>query len=60
MKRTLSLKRETLAELSPSDLRNVAGAALPTLPLNYCIGEQNTKVVCVTGDYSRCACITEA
>lgn len=62
MNRTLSLKREALAELSSADLRNVAGAALPTSPINYCIDEQNSKQVCFTqaAGYSRCFCPTEA
>lgn len=60
MKRTLSLKREVLTELSPEELLSVAGAAAPpTNPLDYCL---NTQVVCYTraAGYSRCVCPTEA
>ncbi|HEX8003087.1 MAG TPA: hypothetical protein VF519_10380 [Mycobacteriales bacterium] len=37
MKRTLTLKRETLAALEESDLRSVNGAA-GTTPINACLG----------------------
>jgi len=64
VKRTLSLKREALAELSPADLLAVAGgvAALPTSPVNYCVDQQNSQQVCFTAaaGYSRCLCPTEA
>jgi hypothetical protein len=63
VKRTLSLKREALSELSTGDLLNVAGAAaaLPTTPVNYCVDQQNSKQVCFTAaaGYSRCVCPTE-
>jgi hypothetical protein len=60
VKRTLSLKREVLTELSPAELLSVAGAAAPpTNPRDYCL---NTQVVCYTeaAGYSRCVCPTEA
>lgn len=59
MIRTLSLKREALAELSADDLATVAGAALPTSPLDWCL---NTQLVCYTKQAggSRCTCPTEA
>ncbi|HEV2889032.1 MAG TPA: hypothetical protein VGX28_01515 [Frankiaceae bacterium] len=58
MNRTLSLKREELAALSADDLLTVAGAALPTSPLGYCL---NSQVVCYTeaAGPSRCLCPTE-
>jgi len=60
VKRTLSLRREVLTELSPGELLAVAGAAAPpTSPVDYCV---NTQVVCYTraAGYSRCLCPTEA
>lgn len=58
MNRTLSLKREELTALAAEDLAGVAGAALPTSPLAYCL---NTQVVCYTeaAGGSRCTCPTE-
>ena len=56
MKRTLRLSRETLTELSTTELANVAGGdaitqncntlhfcVIPTLPLFVCIGEPQTR-----------------
>ena len=63
MKRTLSLKRESLTELSAMDLLHVAGAALPTSPVDYCLDKvQNSVAICITdaGQRSRCMCPTEA
>lgn len=61
MKRTLSLKREALTELTSEDLLIVAGAvpAPPTSPVDYCV---NSQLVCYTAaaGYSRCVCPTEA
>jgi hypothetical protein len=40
MKRSLTLRRETLTELATAELANVAGAnavRLPTLPLSDCL-----------------------
>lgn len=37
MKRTLSLKRETLAALTDGELGAVAGGAAPTQPVLYCL-----------------------
>lgn len=57
MKRTLSLRREPLAELSPRDLSNVAGAALPTKQAD-CL---NSAFVCYTAmARTQCFCPTEA
>ena len=58
MNRTLSLKREALTALSPEDLAGVAGAALPTTPLDYCLDSQ---MVCFSADppNSQCFCPTE-
>ena len=51
MKRTLSLKRESLAELDTTDLRHVVGGAAPTLPLDACLNDlfetmQATRCFC--------------
>ena len=48
-RRTLSLKRESLAELGAADLANVAGAA-GTTPVNQCLGIsfEFTCLDCVT------------
>ena len=58
MNRTLSLKREALAVLSAEDLSGVAGAALPTSPLDYCL---DSRFVCFSADppNSQCFCPTE-
>lgn len=37
MKRSLSLQREQLAELSTAELTGVNGAALPTTPVRNCV-----------------------
>lgn len=58
MKRTLSLKREALAELSTRELSGVAGGALPTTPINAC-PLINSQVICSGDCYTRgttCAC----
>lgn len=36
MKRTLTLRSEALAELTPDQLTGVVGAALPTTPVGVC------------------------
>ena len=62
MKRTLSLKRETLTELSSDELVHVAGgAAPPTSPLVDCVNGHNSDMVCYTREAgpSRCFCPTE-
>lgn len=49
--RTLSLKRETLTELTDEQLGLVAGAALPTTPVGPCLGglfTHHSAVDCVT------------
>lgn len=38
MKRSLTLKRETLAALAQEDLAAVAGAKVPTFPVQECLG----------------------
>ena len=60
MKRTLSLKRDALTELSPADLHAVVGAAPPSSPVASCL--DNTKLVCYTNEAnpSYCLCPTEA
>lgn len=57
MKRTLSLKREALTEVSDHELLNVAGAALPTSPLMWCL---NTWFACYTEAARSACCPTEA
>lgn len=57
MKRTLSLRRETLGELDARDLSQVVGAALPSKVLADCL---NSAVVCYTDrSGSQCTCPTE-
>lgn len=58
MNRTLSLKREALTALSAEDLAGVAGAALPTGRLDYCV---DSWLVCFSADppNSQCFCPTE-
>lgn len=58
MHRTLSLTREALTELSAEDLSGVAGAALPTSPLDWCV---DSMMVCFSADppNSQCFCPTE-
>ena len=51
MKRTLTLKRETLTELTDDQLTGVVGGVLPTLPLDQCLDEllhtkQPTRCLC--------------
>lgn len=38
MKRSLTLKREHLSALAADELANVAGAKVPTFPVNECLG----------------------
>lgn len=50
MKRTLTLRRDTLTELTPSDLGSVVGAALPSAlscPIQTCLCISNIGE-CVT------------
>ena len=51
MKRTLSLKRETLTELTTDQLTGVVGGVLPTLPLEQCLDE-----LFYTLEATRCFC----
>ncbi len=54
MKRTLSLKRESLAALPAEDLATVAGAAAaPTVPVEGCL--RHSEIICYTRGTS-CAC----
>ncbi|HEX8003085.1 MAG TPA: hypothetical protein VF519_10370 [Mycobacteriales bacterium] len=49
MKRTLTLKSESLTELSSGELASVAGAqqAIPTLPMDVCFDTlQATRCFC--------------
>ena len=50
MKRTLTLKRESLAALADEDLAGVAGAAVPTFPVQPCLGIswEMTCLECIT------------
>ena len=70
MRRTLVLKKETLAELAPAELRGVAGAAItpgcPTydagcrVPTDHCVSVvdclSQLMDPCVTRYYSVCYC----
>lgn len=70
MRRTLVLKKETLAELTPSELRNVAGGALtprcPTfdggcrIPTDHCVSLldclSQAMDPCLTHNPSICYC----
>jgi len=48
-KRTLTLQRERLAELSTDDLRVVAGGAPPTLNVRECLPSQAYSCIdCIT------------
>ena len=59
MKRTLTLKRESLASLTTREMAAFGGAAagpldVQSMPLRDCVGTlQNTKVIC-TG--TTCSC----
>ena len=51
MKRTLSLKRETVTELLNDELTGVVGGAPPTTPVNECLDKffetlQATRCFC--------------
>ncbi len=50
MKRTLTLKGETLAVLTDTELHAVAGGAVPTTPVNEClnISYEFTCLDCIT------------
>ena len=52
MKRTLRLRRETLAELTTDDLRDVVGGASGvTCPLADCVQDVSKAIGCV-GSYN--------
>lgn len=53
MTRRLSLTAEVLADLTSEELAGVAGAALPTTPVDYCL--QYSVIVCYTRG-TTCAC----
>lgn len=53
MKRSLSLTRESLADLTAEDLGAVAGAAAPTLPVQGCLAY--SVLICYTRG-TTCAC----
>ena len=56
MKTKLTLKRETLNELTPADLMKVAGGAITpdcrTVPINRCLGLTETSCECCTASGS--------
>lgn len=57
MSRKLTLKRETLSELSRDELRGVAGAALPTLPAKACLAsDQNCAPTLEPSCIDTCRC----
>jgi hypothetical protein len=49
--RTLALLKETLTELAPADLSNVAGAGLPTAGATKCVTTLPSVNSCFTGMY---------
>lgn len=51
MKRTLSLQREALTELSTGQLTGVVGGVLPTTPVDRCLDE-----LLYTKEPTRCLC----
>lgn len=51
MKRTLSLKGETLSDLTAEELTGVAGGVLPTIPVDACLAE-----LLYTLQATRCFC----
>ena len=51
MKRTLTLKSETLAELTTDQLTRVVGGAPPTIPVQQCLDE-----LFETMEATRCFC----
>lgn len=60
---TLTLKRELLGELSPAELASVAGGALPTTPVAYCVDTYAPRTVdvreCISG-HTCIDCLTRA
>ena len=56
MKRSLSLKREPLAELTGTELAAVAGGAAKTTPINEClnISFEFTCLDCITRNIDVC------
>ena len=57
-KRTLSLKRETLSELTGAELQGVAGGAPPTLNVRECLDTVATGCRPPTFEYSCLNCIS--
>ena len=53
-RRTLSLRREALSELTDADLHAVAGAAVPTQPAGACFEALSNKYA-----PTHCFCRTE-
>ena len=51
MKRTLTLKSETLSDLTTDELTAVAGGVLPTLPVEVCL-----EKFIETMEPTRCLC----
>ena len=57
MRRSLVLKKETLAELTPSELGSVAGGATPNCPTNSCNCYPTWDLGCRISDMMR-DCLT--
>ncbi len=57
MRRTLRLRRETLTELTPGELRSVAGGAPPTTPIRDCLLDTFS---CIATCQNSCHCFGEA
>jgi hypothetical protein len=58
MKRTLSLRSETLSSLTAEELTGVRGGQAVTTPVKYCLLD-DSQVVCTVECYTRgttCAC----
>ena len=57
VKRTLSLKREHLADLTPRELTAVAGAAVPSSPVQECLEESHLVCTWTCPSYcTSCPC----
>ncbi len=59
MKRTLSLRREQLTELSTAELGSVAGGAPATTPIKYCLTNPSEAFSCYVSCNGSCWCSGE-
>ncbi len=62
MTRRLTLRSESLAALTSDDLASVAGGALPTTPLAYCLDQYGPRTLdvreCVSNAHTCIDCLT--